>query len=97
MQLSLFSTFDFPAGSWARPAYHNQQAIVIWIADPYIALQTGLTGKLKAVGQVQGTTSYAGGVALCLRCAAGTRLAILNTLPRPVSHGSQTAGVELPW
>jgi hypothetical protein len=96
MQLSVFSSLTalFPLGSWARSS-HSQGAIVVFV--PTAAPAPGLATALRTSGcRLQGAQSIAGGVAMLLSCPPAVAAELL-TLPRPVSHGSRTAGNLLPW
>ncbi|NJP12687.1 MAG: hypothetical protein HC866_27160 [Leptolyngbyaceae cyanobacterium RU_5_1] len=96
MQLDLLVSFRFPAGSWARVS-HAGTCVVIWISDPYAAAQAGLVRQLLDAGATsRGTERLDDGVAACLSCPNWLKVALLNTLPPPTSHGSRTHGNLLP-
>jgi len=97
MQLDLFASFPFPAGSWARKA-RNEGAVVIWISDLYAASENQLAGKLSAAGaRAVGYEPLGGSFAYCLTCSSSLAALLLSTLPLPPSAGSRTPGNLLPW
>lgn len=97
MQLLLFGTFPFPAGSWAREARVGS-AIVVWISNPVEAVSAGLAGRLRMAGVVlAGAAREAGGLAVLIHCPPLVRSAILQQLPQPKNQGSKTAGNYLDW
>ncbi len=97
MQLDLFASFPFPAGSWARKA-RNQGTVVIWISDLYAAAENQLAGKLAAAGaRAVGCKPLGGSYAYCLDCPSSLATLLLSTVPLPPSAGSRTSGNLLPW
>jgi hypothetical protein len=96
MQLNLYPSFPFPAGSWAYEG-KRRYSVVLWIADPIDAINTGLAAKLLDAGAIcHGTQPLNGGVAVWLSCPVLVRSALLS-LPRPRSQGSRSVQNLLPW
>lgn len=96
MQLSLFQSLValFPSGSWSRPA--NRAGHVVLFVPCSVPL-VGLGSALRKSGCVlRGSQPLSNGVALLVSAPALVSADLLS-LPRPMSHGSQTEGVMLPW
>jgi hypothetical protein len=85
---------EFPPGSWARPAHHGH-GLVLWF--PTGNKPVNLVSPLRAAGfKLLASQPYRNGLAVHMVHALPS--AALGLLPKPpVSHGSLTAGVLLPW
>jgi hypothetical protein len=85
---------QFPKGSWARPAKFGQ-GIVLWV--PISSTPLNIIAPLRAAGfAFLASQPYRNGRAMHM--AHALPAAALALLPKPpVSHGSLTLGVLLPW
>jgi len=96
MQFSLFQSCVplFPVGSWARPS-DRAGCVVVFVASELPIL--GLAPALLSAGCVlRASHPLPGGVALLLSAPTWVASDLLS-LPRPMSQGSRTEGVLLPW
>jgi hypothetical protein len=95
--MSLLCPFSFPPGAWCRPAFGVSCGWVLWL-PPGSALPLGFSPWfLQAGGFMHQSAPLSGSVALLLVCPAWLGSALAAAVPAPVSHGSRTHGVLLPW
>lgn len=93
--MSLLCPFTFPAGSWCR--LFSDGAIVLWL-PPGNPLPLGFAPWLRESGSVlMGVKPYRDGLAVRLRVPQWLRVALQESIPEPMSHGSKTAGNDLRW
>jgi hypothetical protein len=93
--MSLLCPYEFPKKSWCRPALPGR--VVLWL-PPGQVLPVGFAPWFRSSGGVLvQAQSYAGGVALLLSAPAWVLVALCESVPPPISHGSRTAGVLLTW
>jgi hypothetical protein len=88
--------FEFPAGSWCRPARHRPGCVVLWL-PPCTPLPYGFSAWfLAGGGRLVDSHPCGGAVAVLLACPSPVASALLAAVPRPRSAGSRTPGVLLP-
>lgn len=93
--MSLLCPFSFPEGFWCSSRVGGQ---VILFVPPGAALPVGFADWFRGNGgRVLATQPYRGGIALRLVAPGWVRVALLEAVPRPASHGSRTAGVDIAW
>jgi len=94
--MSLLCPFAFPVGAWCRRA-DRAGCWVLWFPF-YHSLPVGFAPWfLGAGGALLASAACGEGTALLLALPAWAGEALAAVVPPPVSHGSRTAGVLLPW
>ncbi|MBW4578661.1 MAG: hypothetical protein KME42_03690 [Tildeniella nuda ZEHNDER 1965/U140] len=96
--MPLLCPFTFPSGSWCRPASHRSGCVVLWLPAS-AALPCGFALWLHSSGgSLLASAPCGGSTAVLLSCPlVWLSSALLSAVPRPVAHGSRTAGSLLPW
>jgi hypothetical protein len=95
--VSLLCPFSFPARCWCRPAFRLSGCVVLWL-PPGVGLPLGFAPWFRSSGgALRESARLSGGVALLLSAPVWLCSALCSVVPPPLSHGSQTHGVLLPW